>query len=151
MAHTREAILAALMPDEINYNAVAEQLGAEAVPILTELIDEGDPMIAPKATFLVARIPSDGTSEAILLAARGKEPLVRLAAATVAPALGSADARDVLGRLLEDDDVGVRKQALGAIAPYRGNAEVDVQLERMSQSDAEVALRELADQYRQSF
>lgn len=148
MAVTREDVLSALSPDEIDYNAVAEHLGPAAVPILRELIAEGYPPIAAKATYLVARIPSDETSEAIRDAATATDPLVRLAAASVAPAVGVADAPELLGRLLEDDDVGVRKQAVDSAALFRDHDEVRVRLEKMAIGDEEVALRNLAEYVR---
>ncbi|QIG39407.1 hypothetical protein G5T42_07850 [Microbacterium sp. 4R-513] len=149
MAVTREDVLEALAPDEIDYNAVAEHLGPPAVPILRELIGEGDPAIAPKATYLVARIPSDETPSAIRDAATAAEPLVRLAAASVAPAVGVADAPELLGRLLEDDDVGVRKQALDSAARFRDHDDIKVRLEKIAIGDDERDLRNLAERVRQ--
>lgn len=148
MSQTRETVIAALMPDEIDYDRVAAQLGPEAVPILKHLIEEGDPMIAPKATYLVARIPSDQTSDAILVAARASEPLVRLAAAAVAPAVGPDAAPELLSSLLDDADVGVRKQALDKASLYRDDEVIGRQLERMAKNDSEVALRQLAERSR---
>jgi hypothetical protein len=148
VSQTRETVIAALMPDEIDYDRVAAQLGPEAVPILTQLIEEGDPMIAPKATYLVARIPSGRTSHAILVAARASEPLVRLAAAAVAPAVGPEAAPELLSALLDDVDVGVRKQALDKASLYRDDEVIGPQLDRMAKNDSEVALRQLAERFR---
>lgn len=150
MAVMREDVHAALSPDEIDYNAVAEHLGPPAVPILREFIAEGDPAIASKATYLVARIPSDETPDAIQDAAIAAEPLVRLAAASVAPAIGVADAPELLGRLLDDDDVGARKQALDSAARFRDHDEVKVRLERIALGDDEKALRSIAGQLLQA-
>lgn len=150
MALKREDVLAALSPDEIDYNAVAEHLGPPAVPILRQLISEGDPALAPKATYLVARIPSDETPDAIRDAGIAAEPLVRLAAASVAPAIGVAEAPELLVRLLDDDDVGVRKQALDSAARFRDHEMVKVRLEKIALDDDVEALRLIAQQVRQA-
>lgn len=150
MALTREDVLAALSPDEIDYNAVAEHFGPHAVPLLRELIAEGDPAIAPKATYLVARIPSDETSDAIRDAALAAQPLIRLAAASVAPAVGVSDAPELLVPLLEDDDVGVRKQALDSAARFRDHEKIKVRLDEIALGDDERALRAIAEQVRQA-
>jgi HEAT repeat protein len=113
MAVTREQVLAQLYPDEPDYEGAA-QLGPEALPHLMQLVEEGDPALASKATSLASVIDAAGSAEVVDKAARSPDPVIRVAAAA---ALGNLS--DMPGPLaqsmLNDEDVGVRKLALRSL------------------------------------
>ena len=112
MTVTREQVLAQLYPDEPDYEGAA-QLGPEALPHLMQLIEEGDPDLASKATSLASVIDAAESIEAVDKAARSPDPVIRVAAAA---ALGnlSEPPGPVAHSMLDDEDVGVRKLALTA-------------------------------------
>ena len=66
----------------------------------------------------------------------------------MATAAGFSEAPELLGRLLQDDDVGVRKQALASATGFRDHDEVRARLETIASSDAQEALRRVADRVR---
>lgn len=108
MSLSMEDVRRVLDPDEPDY-ASAAGLGADALPHLEELVTGEDPMLASKATFAASLIT--GGSEAVQTAARSEDPVVRVAAAAAARNLPRESAEQVLRRLSDDDDAGIRKVA----------------------------------------
>ena len=117
MTVTREQVLAQLYPDEPDYEGAA-QLGPEALPHLMQLIEEGDPDLASKATSLASVIDAAESIEAVDKAARSPDPVIRVVAAA---ALGNlSEMPDPLAQgMLNDEDVGVRKLALRSLERQR--------------------------------
>jgi hypothetical protein len=97
-----------LDPDEPDYEAGAD-LGEAALPHLQRLIAGDDVMLASKATYAASLIA--GGAQAVETAAQSADPVVRVAAAAAARNLPRDTARQVLRRLTEDDDAGIRKVA----------------------------------------
>lgn len=97
-----------LDPDEPDYAAAAE-LGEEAVPHLEQLVRSDDVMLASKATYAASLI--QGGAEAVDTAAGSEDPVVRVAAAAAARNLPPERAQQVLRRLSDDEDAGIRKVA----------------------------------------
>ena len=116
MTVTREQVLAQLYLDEPDYEGAA-QLGPEALPHLMQLIEEGDPDLASKATSLASVIDAAESIEAVDKAARSPDPVIRVAAA----ALGNlSEMPDPLAQgMLNDEDVGMRKLALRSLERQR--------------------------------
>jgi len=113
MTVTREQVLAQLHPDEPDYEGAAH-LGPEALPHLMQLIEEGDPGLASKATSLASVIDAAESIEAVDKAARSPDPVIRVAAAA---ALGNlSEMPEPLAQgMLNDEDTGVRKLALRSL------------------------------------
>src|SRR6266436_2914076 len=80
MPVTMEEVVARLSRDEPDYDEAA-QLGEEAVPHLMRLVQEGDPALASKATYLAATINAEQSTTVVDTAARSPNPVVRVAAA----------------------------------------------------------------------
>jgi HEAT repeat protein len=138
MPVTREQVLAHLYPDEPDYEGAA-QLGPETLPHLMQLVQEGDPDLASKATSLAGVIEAEDSAEVIDTAARSSDPVIRVAAAE---ALGNIrEIPDTLMQgMLNDEDVGVRKLALRALerqqpAGYKQKAQ------QMAANDSNSVLR----------
>ncbi|MFC7649429.1 hypothetical protein ACFQX6_60355 [Streptosporangium lutulentum] len=81
MSVNREDVLSALRPDEPNYPDAAQHLGAEAAPILAELVQADDVELAAKAASLAGFLSSESARAALERAAIHQDPVVRVAAA----------------------------------------------------------------------
>lgn len=144
MPTTMQQVLARLDTDEPDYAALAT-LGQEAVPHLTTLVRSDDPGIASKAAYLASLIDSDDSTNVIEAAAASPHETVRVAAAAGLRNLAPAKAAPAAERLLDDADVGVRKQALRAVADL-GMSGLESKVKRMSTADPEPGLRQAARQ-----
>lgn len=132
-------VRAELDPDEPNY-ARAALLGEGALPHLGWLVVNALPLLASKATHLAGLIGGAAALPILEEASRSGEPVVRAAAAAV---LGQADGIDVqplLGELLGDADVSVRKLSLEA-AVQRGLVGMRQRVAEVAASDPELQLR----------
>src|SRR5215216_3962598 len=141
MTVIREQVLAYLYQDEPHY-AEAAQLGAEALPHLRQLVEEGDPELASKATALASIIDTEQSVEIVDVASRSRDPVVRVAAAVSLSNLSGVPA-PLADSMLKDEDVGVRQLTLVALEnqkPFGFKAKV----QEIAENDANVALRELA-------
>lgn len=114
MAVTLEQVKNILTRDEPNYMEAA-QLGAEAIPHLQKLLQEGDNLLASKATYLASMINSDRALDVVKEAAASEHAEVRAAAAAATRNLPQMTLTDMLGSLLDDGDVSVRKVTLKSI------------------------------------
>lgn len=141
---TREQVVAALSPDEIDYPTVAAGLGAEALPAVQELIAGGRPDLAAKAASLAGYLSGPGQVEALEAAAGAADPTVRLAAASGLRRLPEAELERLVPRLLDDSDVAVRKQAVLAATPASHVPSVREALRRVAAEDPFEDLRVLA-------
>ena len=146
MPVSRETVLAALAPDEIDYPAAAAHLGMDAMPILMELIDSADPNLSPKATYLAGAISGVDRAAVARDAAASPDPVVRIAGATLVGELAQPPI-DVLDQLLDDHDVGVRKQALEAAGKFRTDPAVRERLSSRAATEPEEELRSAAKRY----
>ena len=117
MSVTIEQVLAQLRQDEPDYEQ-ATNLGPEALPHLARLVEEGDPELAPKATYLAGFINAEQSSEVVKRASRSSLPVVRVAAAAALSDLEETPT-PLLESLLDDEDVGVRKLALRSLERKR--------------------------------
>jgi len=145
MALTIDDVRAEIDLDEINYPATAERLGPEALPLLQELADGSDPTLASKAVYLAGVISPDDAAPIVNQAAGHPDPVVRIAAAAGLSNLAEGDAENPLDRLLEDDDVGVRKAALKSAAAFETQP-MNARVQQVAEQDPEPLMRQLAEQ-----
>lgn len=115
MAVTLEQVKNILTRDEPNYMEAA-QLGPGAIPHLQKLLQEADPLLASKATYLASMIKSDQAVDVVKEAAVSEHAEVRAAAAAATRNLPQMPVTDVLSGLLDDGDVSVRKVTLKSIS-----------------------------------
>src|SRR5689334_1729413 len=113
MAMTIDQVRALLMPDEPDYPAAA-RFGAALLPQLQVLAKNPNALLASKATYLASLIDDDRAAAILRDAAASPLPAVRVAAASGARNLMRPAASGVIMALLDDADVGVRKQAIKA-------------------------------------
>ena len=136
-----EQVVDHLRREEPNYQQAAH-LGSEAVPHLMRLIQEGDPNLGSKATYLAAYINAEQSAEAVELAAISREPLLRIAAASSLRRLTHLP-EPLAARLLDDEDVGVRKWTLRTLNE-KPIPTLKTKVQNIAQNDPEIALRQLA-------
>ncbi|CUU54898.1 HEAT repeat-containing protein [Parafrankia irregularis] len=142
MAVTMNDVRARLDPEEVDYTSAA-RLGAEALPLLAELVRGNDTMLASKAAYLASLIPGEERLPVLGAAAASPHPRVRVAAATGLRNLDEADADALAQRLLRDEDVGVRKQSVRAAAVFSSPVLTE-RIRQIAQDDPEIALRHIA-------
>jgi hypothetical protein len=116
MAITLDHVRKLLTAEEPNYTRAA-RLGPEILPYLQTLVQDPNPMLASKATHLAGLIKDEGALNVLHEAAKRAEPVVRLAAAAAARNLEKASPHELLARLVNDVDEGVRKVALKSVGP----------------------------------
>lgn len=146
MPVTREQVLVQLDREEPNY-AQAARLGAEALPHLMRLIEEGEPGLAAKATYLAGSLDTEQSVEIFHRAAQSSDVVVRVAAAaslknlTVVPT-------DLAINLLDDRDIGVRKWTLKSLATeqVRLPIELKTKIRQIAKIETNPMLRQLANQ-----
>ncbi len=138
---TREELVAALEPDEVNYARLVQYFGRDALPLLPELITGVRPDIAAKATSLAGLIEGPDRVAVLQLASRSPHDVVRVAAASAAGSVSAAEAERLVPDLLEDDDASVRKLAIRAAGPVATHPRVQAALDRISREDPIDALR----------
>jgi len=160
MAVTFEQVRAALEPEEPDY-ASAAQLGADAIPYLTQLVQGDDPMLASKAAYLASLIESADADAVVAMAANSAHEAVRAAAAASVRNLSQMQV-SLVESLLHDQDASIRKVTLHSIqvlppaavlqasplSRSAGQPPLDVKsiVEEVAQSDPEPLLRQLASQ-----
>jgi HEAT repeat protein len=143
MPVTIQDVLARIDLDEIDYPAAAAELGPEALPVLEELVEGSDPMLASKAVYLASVISDPGSARVVQRAAQHPDARVRVAAAAGLRNLPEQDAEPHVDELLRDSDVGVRKVALTSAAAFDSPA-MTTRVQRLAAHDPEPAMRALA-------
>ncbi|MGW0584141.1 HEAT repeat domain-containing protein [Streptomyces sp. NPDC002920] len=121
---------------------MALQLGPEAAPFLEEIVAGEDVRLAPRAATVAAFLPADSSRAVLQGAAAHPDPRVRVAAAASLERQPEV-AEELMGRLLTDPDLGVRKwtlRSLQVLAPvgYRDR------VENLAATEQAPFLRELA-------
>jgi HEAT repeat protein len=106
---TKKAVVAALNAD--NY-AEAKELGDAALPHLQKIVEEGNALLAAKATYLAGLLDVEGSFRVIETASKSRKPALRAAAAAAAGKLTAKTPVPVLKRLLRSRTAAVRRWAL---------------------------------------
>ncbi|TDN37380.1 HEAT repeat domain-containing protein [Hymenobacter sp. UV11] len=116
MAHTREELARLINLDEPDYPSIVRQLTPDDIPLLTQLSQDPNPGLATKAISCLGLMHSEAAMTGLQAAATHPDPVYRVAAAhALRNAPTSATAVRLLGKLLDDQDVGVRKLALKSV------------------------------------
>ena len=129
--------------DELDYPALASELGTGALPHLETLVTEDEPRIASKAAYLAALIAGPTSDQVVGLAARSRHDVVRVAAAAALAALPAEKAGGIGEELLRDPDVGVRARAAKSAVALNDPALLEL-VQTMAEEDTEPSVRELA-------
>ena len=100
-------------------------------------------MLASKATYLASLIGGEQSVRIVETAVQRPEPEVRIAAAFGVRNLKIADAEPIVDRLIEDEDVGVRKVTVTSMIAFDSPA-MNARVRELSQQDPEPLIRDLA-------
>ncbi len=129
--------------DELDYQTLSAQFGADVLPQLRELVAEDEPRIASKAAYLAAMISGPGADEVVSLAARSRHDIVRVSAAAAVAVMPPESVVTITSQLLQDADPGVRiravKSASALNVPMLSDKMRDMQL-----NDSDDAVRTVA-------
>lgn len=112
MAVTLEEVQDWFARDELDYPALAKQAGPSVMPILQQLVESPDPLIAGKAVSLAGEIGGVEATGVIERAASHAHVGPRAVAASAAARLPQASAERVILKLLEDAQPSVAKFAV---------------------------------------
>lgn len=116
MAHTREELARLINLDEPDYPSIVQQLTKDDIPLLTQLAQDPDPGLATKAISCLGLMNDETAVAGLQAAVAHQNPVYRVAAAfALRHAPTSATGIRLLGQLLDDQDVGVRKFALKSV------------------------------------
>jgi HEAT repeat protein len=142
MAITMKDVRVCLDPDEVDYDS-AKKLGPAAIPFLLELVKGGDLGLASKATYLASLIKSEQSAAVLEAAAKSKEALLRVAAASGLRNLSKVKAEKILDLLINDPDAGIRKVVLKSVDRFK-SPQLAAKLQQMAEKDLEPFVRDLA-------
>jgi len=142
MTVTMQQVLAELDREEPQYRDLAA-LGEEALPHLEMIVEADDPLRAAKAAYAASLIGGSGVAALLSKAATHPDPQVRIAAAHGYKNAAAEAPTEVLATLLEDDDAGVRKVALGTAGDL-GRTELVDKVRAMASDDPHEFLRTAA-------
>ncbi len=141
MAVTLQEVKAHIDQEEPDYESAAA-LGSEALPHLLQLVKDGEPGIASKATYLAAAIGGDQSLPVIEEAVASPNPVIRAAAAGALGWLQSIPVA-VANVLLDDKDPGIRHLTLRALEIHLPQG-FKTKVQDISQNDPEAAVRSIA-------
>lgn len=142
MTVTMKEVRRFLDSEEPNYSQAA-QLGDEALPYLDKLVKGTDPMLASKAVYLASLIGKERAVPILKAAASSADASVRVATAAAARNLPGEQAGDVLLKLVQDADPGIRKTVMKSVSAD-APAALRTAVEAASQSDASTTVRDAA-------
>jgi HEAT repeat protein len=137
---TIDEIRSALDSEEPDYDSLAKELGAEALPHLRALVVRESPLLASKATYLAGMIGGELAAPVVQEAASSADATVRVAAAAAAAMLSESDASDVLVSLVDDADTGVQRVALRSV-PANPSADLYSRVEALGAADTSDTIR----------
>ncbi|MFC7613672.1 HEAT repeat domain-containing protein [Actinokineospora soli] len=142
---TMQDVRRRLDADEVDY-AEAAALGPDALPHLAALAVSDDTVLASKAVYLASVIGGDRSADIVAEAAQRGDPVVRVAAAAALRNLPVGDFERVGDALLDDDDPGVRKVAIGSVASADAPA-LTAKVRRAAEEDPEDYVRDTAARF----
>ena len=138
MSKLREQ-LSDIEPDDHTYNGI----GPSEVDLLRQLLDDEEPWLAARAAHALSRIDAESAHAALLAACKSSRPEVRASVAASAGALPPSVSDDVLSRLLDDSEVGVRKFAVKSTSD-RNSDTVKQRVGKIAAAESDTAVRQIA-------
>jgi hypothetical protein len=139
MSQLREQ-LSDIEPNDRTY----EGIGAADVDLLRQLLDE-ESWLAARAVHALSRIDREEAHRALLAASKSSRREVRVAVAASAGALPPSVSDEVLTRLLDDSELGVRKFAVKSTSDRNGDA-VKKRLGKVASRERNTAVRQIAEE-----
>jgi hypothetical protein len=139
MSQLREQ-LSDIEPDDRTY----EGIGTSEVDLLRQLLDDDEPRLAAQAVHALSRIDATSAHHVLLAASKSTRPEVRVAVAASASALPPSVSDQVLSKLLDDSEVGVRKFAVKSTSE-RNSEVVKKRLGKVATTEPNPAVQQIAE------
>lgn len=132
--------------DEPEYEALVSRLSAEDIPTLVELSKEPDLAIATKAISCLGHMGNERALAGLREAVDHQDPVRRVAAANSLQNMANVQGSvQLLERLLDDNDIGVRKFALKTVEA--GNiSQLKEKVRVMNEREVNPSLKTLSQQ-----
>jgi HEAT repeat protein len=116
MPHTKDELIKLINLDEPDYPEIVAKLTKDDIPILAELAQDPNLAIATKAISCLGFMNDDRAFAGVEKAAKSNDPVLRVAATHALRNMTSRPATEkLLDKLLDDDDIGVKKFALKTV------------------------------------
>lgn len=116
MPYTREELIKLIDLDEPDYPSIIKKLTKDDIPMLIELSKDPNLAIATKAISCLGMMNAEAAVTGIKSAVSSANPVLRVAAAhALRNSAALPSAVQLLDKLLDDQDIGVRKFALKAV------------------------------------
>jgi HEAT repeat protein len=131
--------LSAIEPDE----SIHSGIGPSEIPLLEQLLQDGEAWMASRAVFALGRVPDTRAVHILSRAVADPRPEVRVAVAACSSYLKPSDANNILLKLLDDTDLGVRKFAVKAVSETH-DAAVHAKLRDIETQDPAPPIRNVA-------
>jgi len=132
-------LLSAIEPTEEMYSG----LTADDLPQLQSMMSEAEPWLAARAVFAASRLPTSAAHAFLIKASTDHRPQVRVALAASVGQTQHPVADEVLLRLLDDGDMGVKKFAIGAIGSH-SSTQLKEKLSSLASQTQDSYIRQLA-------
>jgi HEAT repeat protein len=131
--------LSAIEPDESTF----EGIGPSEIPLLEQLLHDEEAWIASRAIFALSRIADNEAVKILSRAVTDPRPEVKVAVAASVGNLKSEDSNDILLKLLNDTNLGVRKFAIQSVSDTH-NAVIHTKLRELETRDPAPPIRDIA-------
>jgi HEAT repeat protein len=116
MSLTKDQIIKMIDLDEPDYQSIIMNLDQSDIPVLVDLIKDPNPAIAAKAVSCLGFMDSPAAVTGLGVAAKHKNPILRVVAANSLKNLSDNPAAvKLIDKLLDDTDIGVRKFAMKTV------------------------------------
>jgi HEAT repeat protein len=142
MVMTTQVLARMLRSDEPDYRALARH-GAQLLPQLRALIAGRDEDVAAGAASLAGFIGDERAIDVLRIGAQSRYTGVRVAVAAALRTLRRPAASELLMRLLDDGDLGVRKFAIKSSVNH-GDPRLQTKVAQLGARDPSPALRQVA-------
>lgn len=144
MPHTKEELIKMINLDEPDYERIVSRLTKDDIPLLTELSKDQNPAIATKAISCLGLMQTDKALSGLQDASKHPDPVIRIAAAQALRNMSKVPAAvNLLGSMLDDGDIGVRKFALKSVE-HANISTLKEKVQKMSQHENNEHLKNLS-------
>jgi HEAT repeat protein len=131
--------LSAIEPDDSIYAGI----GPSEIPLLEQLLQNEEAWIASRAVFALSRVPDIRAVTILSRIVADPRQEVRVSVAASVSNLRPSDANNILLKLLDDTDLGVRKFAVQAVSGTH-DAAVHAKLRDLEARDPALPIRDVA-------
>lgn len=143
MALTPLELRLRLSSDEPDYAQLAPQIDDSLLPVLGQLANDPDSMLASKAVYLASLINKPQAHRIVETASDSPRPLVRIASASALVNLPDSVRNPIADKLLDADDVSLQKLAIKSVQ-RSAPAHLKQKIERISRENPSELIRNLS-------